>query len=259
MTLPLAGAHAVISGGGTGIGAAIARRLWDGGAHVTLLGRREEPLRVTASSLPPAATREAGYLTVDVSDESGVREAFERARSARGPITILINNAGLAQSAPAALATLAHWNAILAGNLTGLFLCTREFLSSLPKDARGRVVNIASTAGLKGYPYVSAYCAAKHAVIGYTRAVAVELARRPVTVNAVCPGYTETSLLEDAILKIVEVTGRSTDEIRRELARLNPQNRFVDAAEVAAAAYWLCLPESAAMTGVAVPVAGGEV
>ena len=259
MTLPLAGAHAVITGGGTGIGAAIARRLWDGGAHVTLLGRREGPLRLTASSLPAVAGREAGHLAVDVADEPGVRDAFRCARSARGPITILVNNAGLAQSAPAALATLAHWNAILAVNLTGLFLCTREFLSSLPKDAHGRVVNVASTAGLKGYPYVSAYCAAKHAVIGYTRAVAVELARRPVTVNAVCPGYTDTPLLEDAIANIATVTRRSAEDVRRELARANPQGRFVEPDEVAAAAYWLCLPESAAITGTAVPIAGGEI
>jgi NAD(P)-dependent dehydrogenase (short-subunit alcohol dehydrogenase family) len=256
MSGALAGQHAFVTGGGTGIGAAVARRLAEAGAGVTVAGRRAEPLADTVRSLPAGA---GGYVTGDVADEADVRAAFASAAAARGPVTILVNCAGLAQSAPATKTSLELWNTALAVNLTGTFLCSREFLAQLPKGAAGRIVNVASTAGLKGYAYVSAYCAAKHGVIGYTRALAAELARRPVTVNAVCPGYTETPLLDDAVANIVQTTGRSVEEARAELARSNPQGRFVLPTEVAAAVHWLCLPESAAVTGLAVPVAGGEI
>jgi NAD(P)-dependent dehydrogenase (short-subunit alcohol dehydrogenase family) len=256
MSGTLAGQHALVTGGGTGIGAAVAVRLASAGARVTAVGRRAEPLDEIVRSLPSGA---AGHVTADVADEAAVRHAFAAAREARGAVTILVNCAGLAQSAPAAKTSLALWNAAIAVNLTGTFLCSREFLAQLPKDVPGRVVNVASTAGLKGYPYVSAYCAAKHGVIGYTRALAAELARRPVTVNAVCPGYTETPLLDDAVANVVTTTGRSAAEARAELARSNPQGRFVQPAEVAEAVHWLCLPESASVTGLALPVAGGEV
>ena len=188
-----------------------------------------------------------------------MQRALAAAVAARGPITILVNGAGLAQSAPATRTTLALWNDALAVNLTGAFLCSREFLLQLPRERPGRIVNIASMAGLRGYGYVSAYCAAKHGLIGYTRALALELARRPVTVNAVCPGYTETPLLDEAIANIVRTTGRAAAEVRAELVRTNPQGRFVQPAEVAEAVHWLCLPEAAAITGTAIPVAGGEI
>jgi NAD(P)-dependent dehydrogenase (short-subunit alcohol dehydrogenase family) len=256
MSGALAGQHAVVTGGGTGIGAAVARRLAQAGARVTVAGRRAEPLIETVRSLPAGA---AGHVLADVADESAVHAAFGAAREARGPVTILVNCAGLAQSAPAAKTSLELWNTALAVNLTGTFLCSREFLAQLAKDAPGRIVNVASTAGLKGYAYVSAYCAAKHGVIGYTRALAAELARRPVTVNAVCPGYTDTPLLDEAVANIVKTTGRSVEEARAELSRSNPQGRFVQPAEVAETVHWLCLPESASITGLAVPVAGGEV
>ena len=258
MTEALTGQHALVTGGGTGIGAAVARRLKRAGACITVIGRRAAPLARLVAEFGGLGPRHAGCVTADVTDEATVRAAFATARDARGPISILVNNAGCAQSAPATHATLEHWNMTLAVNLTGVFLCTRELLAQLPNDMSGRVVNVASTAGLKGYAYASAYCAAKHGVIGYTRALAAELARRNVTVNAVCPGYTETDLLEDAIANIVKLTGRSDAESRTLLARNNPQGRFIRPEEVAEAVYWLCLPESDAVTGIAVPVAGGE-
>ena len=258
MSGALAAQHALVTGGGTGIGAAIARELTQAGARITLLGRRAAVLEQAVAGLSAARAGDAGYVAADVTDEAAVRGAFAAAAAARGPVTILINNAGQAESAPAAKTTLAQWNATLAVNLTGVFLCSREFMTALPQEARGRIVNVASTAGLKGYGYVTAYCAAKHGVIGYTRSLAAELARRPVTVNAVCPGYTETAILDGAIAKIARLTGRSEAEARGELARSNPQHRFVQPADVAAAVLWLCLPTSDAITGIAVPVAGGE-
>lgn len=255
MSGALTGQHAMVTGGGTGIGAAVAARLARAGASVTVLGRRAPPLQATVEAIGA----DAGHVLADVADEAAVRAAFAAARAARGVVTILVNSAGLAQSAPAARTPLELWNTALAVNLTGTFLCAREFLVQLPKDAPGRIVNVASTAGLKGYAYVSAYCAAKHGVIGYTRALAVELARRPITVNAVCPGYTETPLLDAVVANIVQATGRSEAEARAELARSNPQGRFIEPAQVAETVHWLCLPESASITGAAVPVAGGEI
>jgi 3-hydroxybutyrate dehydrogenase len=259
MSGALAAQHALVTGGGTGIGAAIARELQRAGARITLLGRRASVLERVVTELSATRAGEAGCVAADVTDEGAVRSAFAAAAAARGPVTILVNNAGQAESVPAAKTTLEQWNATLAVNLTGVFLCSREFMTALPKDARGRIVNIASTAGLKGYGYVTAYCAAKHGVIGYTRALAAELARRPVTVNAVCPGYTETAILDGAVAKIARLTGRTEAEARGELAHTNPQHRFVQPADVATAVLWLCLPTSDAITGIAVPVAGGEV
>jgi NAD(P)-dependent dehydrogenase (short-subunit alcohol dehydrogenase family) len=257
MNSTLAAQHALVTGGGTGIGAAIAARLVHAGARVTLLGRREPPLRDTLASLGVGADS-AGYVRADASDESAVQRAFEAAQAARGVVTILVNNAGGAPSAPVQKTSVALWTDVLAMNLTSTHVCSREFLARLPKDCTGRIVNVASIAGLKGFPYVTAYCAAKHGVIGYTRALALELARRPVTVNAVCPGYTETALLDGAIETIVRTTGRSADEARAELARANPQGRLVRPEEVAECVHWLCLPESSSVTGTAVPIAGGE-
>lgn len=255
---PLTGQHALVTGGGTGIGAAVAARLARAGAAVTIAGRRAAPLEAVVAELV-AAGGVAGCVSVDVTVEDSVRAGLAAAASARGAVTILVNNAGLAQSAPASRTPLQLWQDALAVNATGTFLCTREFLAQLPKGASGRIVNVASTAGMKGYPYVSAYCAAKHAVVGYTRALALELARRPITVNAVCPGFTETAILEESIANIVKTTGRTEEDARAELAKTNPQGRFVQPAEVAEAIHWLCLPESASVTGAVIPVAGGEV
>jgi NAD(P)-dependent dehydrogenase (short-subunit alcohol dehydrogenase family) len=255
MTAGLSGQHALVTGAGTGIGAAIARRLAASGARITLVGRRVTPLEAMAGELGSAH----GLVLADVSAEASVQRAFAAAKETRGIVTVLINAAGLAQSAPAARTSLELWSSMLSVNLTGAFLCAREFLLQLPGPAAGRIVNIASTAGLKGYAYVSAYCAAKHGLIGYTRALALELARRPITVNAVCPGFTETPLLAQALENIVRTTGRAEASAREDLLRTNPQNRFVQPEEVAEAVHWLCLPGAAAVTGTAIPVAGGEI
>lgn len=257
MSGALAGQHAIVTGGGTGIGAAVARRLAHAGARVTVVGRRERPLAETLASLG-VAPGAAGFVQADVTDEAAIRQAFDAAHAARGVVTILVNNAGGAPSAPVQKTTAELWSQVIATNLTSTHLCSREFLGRLPKDTSGRIVNVASIAGLKGYPYVTAYCAAKHGVVGYTRALALELARRPVTVNAVCPGYTETELVAGAVDTIARTTGRSPDEARAELVRANPQGRLVQPHEVAEAVHWLCLPESRSVTGAAVPITGGE-
>lgn len=252
----LDGRHALVTGGGTGIGAAIARALAGAGAAVSIAGRRAEPLAAVASALPRAAA-----MTADVTREDSVRMLMEAARSALGPIDILVANAGAAESAPFGRIDLAHWQRMLDVNLTGAFLAVREALPDLTRSgARGtRVVLVSSTAGLKGYPYVAAYCAAKHGLVGLARALAAELAPRGVTVNAVCPGFTETSLLEASLANIAEKTGRPRAEAEAQLKRLNPQGRFVAPEEVAATVLWLCSPAAQAITGQAISVSGGEV
>lgn len=197
-------------------------------------------------------------VVMDVTDAPSVARAFVEARSALGPPLILVNNAGAAESASFQRTDPSLWQRMLDANVGGAYACTRAALPEMIEAGWGRVVNVASTAGLRGYPYAVAYCAAKHALVGLTRALAVEIARSGVTVNAVCPGYTETDLLANAAGEIVAKTGRSLESVRTELQKVNPQGRFVRADEVAAAVSWLCLPSSGAVTGVALPVAGGE-
>jgi NAD(P)-dependent dehydrogenase (short-subunit alcohol dehydrogenase family) len=251
----LAGRHAVVTGGGRGIGRAIAARLVAAGASVTLIGRDEAKLAETARSLGAACD----WRAADVGDAKAVERAFTAIVAAHPRLAILVNNAGVAHSAKFAATDGALWDEMLRVNLTGVYLCTRAALPAIGAAGRGRIVNVASTAGLVGYPYVSAYCAAKHGVVGFTRALAVELATSDVTINAVCPGYTDTELVERAVAKIVAKTGRSADEARAELASRNPQKRLVEADEVASAVLWLCLPESQSINGQAIAVAGGEV
>lgn len=251
--------HVLITGGGTGIGAAIADALAREGARLSIAGRRRGPLEAIASRYPGTAVIEA-----DVTREGDCTAMVEAARSAHGPIDIVIANAGAAESAPVGRIDLAHWQRMLDVNLTGAFLTARSALSDLTREPDGkspsrRLVFVSSTAGLKGYPYVAAYCAAKHGVIGLARSMAVELASRGVTVNAVCPGFTETPLLASSIANIVAKTGRSEEAARASLAAGNPQGRFVKPAEVAAAVLWLCLPEAASVTGQAISISGGEV
>ncbi|TQV75735.1 SDR family NAD(P)-dependent oxidoreductase [Denitrobaculum tricleocarpae] len=250
----LAGKHALVTGGGTGVGAAIARRLAAAGAKITLAGRRREPLEATAAEIPGAAMVQA-----DVTDEAAVREMFEAARAAQGPVDILVANAGAAESVALKNTSLDQWERMLSVNLTGSFLCAREALADMLESDQGRVVFVSSTAGLKGYPYVAAYCAAKHGVVGLTRAMASELAKTGITVNAVCPGFTETPLLADSIAKIVEKTGRSEEDARKSLAASNPQGRFVQPEEVAESVVWLCASGSGSVTGQAISISGGEV
>ncbi len=248
------GRHALITGGGTGIGAAIAARLSEMGARITVVGRRPEPLEEVADGLDGAQP-----VPFDVTDEAAVEEGLKTATERFGPVDVLINNAGAADSSPFTRTTPDAWRAMLDVNLTGAFLMSRAVLPGMVERGWGRIVSIASTAGLKGYAYVAAYCAAKHGVIGMTRSLALEVAQKGVTVNAICPGYTETELLSESVENIVDKTGVSEDEARAQLLESNPQGRFVSPEEVAEAATWLMSSNAGAITGQAIVVAGGEV
>jgi NAD(P)-dependent dehydrogenase (short-subunit alcohol dehydrogenase family) len=251
----LAGRHALVTGGGTGIGAAIAEALSAAGASVSLVGRRQAPLEALAAKLPKAVA-----IAADITREADCTAMVEAARKAHGPIDLVIANAGAAESAPAAKIDTAHWDRMIGVNLTGAFLTVKAALPDVTrKDSEGRIVFVASTAGLKGYPYVAAYCAAKHGVVGLTRALAAEFAPRGVTVNAVCPGYTETALLDNAAATIAAKTGRSAEAARSELARANPQGRLIAPGEVADTVLWLCSPAARSITGQAISISGGEI
>ena len=254
----LDGMHAAVTGAGSGIGAASAMALARAGAKVTLLGRRRERIEAQARQIAEQQGTAAAEV-LDVTNGSAVPAAFETAARRFGPVEILVNNAGDAESAPFGKTSLELFERLLRVNLTGAFLCTQAVLPAMLRAGRGRIVNIASTAGVKGYPYVSAYCASKHGLVGLTRSLALETAKTGVTVNAVCPGYTETELVEQAIARIAVKTGRSPADARAELAANNPMGRIVTPEEVAATVLYLCLPSSTAITGQAIVVAGGEV
>ena len=254
---PLAGQHALVTGGGSGIGLAIAKRLGALGASLTLVGCAIDLLEAAAAALQQITPCDA--VQADVGDADAVRRAFE-ALDARGQaLRILINNAGVAKSAKFGETDAPIWDEMLRVNLTGVYHCMQAGLPRIVAAGGGRIVTVASTAGLIGYPYVSAYCAAKHGVIGLTRALAAEYALHGVTLNAVCPGYTDTDMTQRTVANIVAKTGRTADEARAALTVRNPQRQLVTPDEVAAAVAWLCLPEAAAINGQAISVSGGEV
>ena len=258
---PLEGRHAVVTGGGRGIGAAIARELASLGARLTLMGRTQTTLDATAASLREEAGAEVDTAVVDLVRPESIEAAFSgiAGAGAKGSVSILVNNAGTAASAPLMRETLEQWQAMMALNATAAFLCCRAVLPAMTKAGEGRIVNVASTAGLKGYAYVGAYCASKHALIGLTRALALETARVGITVNAVCPGYTETDMLNESVENITRKTGRSPEEAKAALASHNPQGRLIQPGEVARMVGWLCLSGQASVTGQSLVIAGGEV
>jgi NAD(P)-dependent dehydrogenase (short-subunit alcohol dehydrogenase family) len=250
----LAGHHAVVTGGGRGIGRATARALAQAGAVVTVMGR-------TAGTLIDAVDQgdASAYAVVDVTDQASVDAAMKSAEAECGPVSILIANAGAAESAPFAKASANQFRRMFEVNTIGSVHTIQAVLGGMVQRRFGRVIAIASTAGLKGYGYVSAYCAAKHAVVGLVRSLAAETTKTGVTVNAVCPGYTDTDIVDQSLQRIVEATGRSREDALAGMLKGTPLGRLVKPDEVAAAVVFLCLPEAAAITGTALPIAGGEI
>ena len=245
--------HAVVTGGGTGIGLAVARALADHGHAVTVMGRSAQTLAPAAESLPGG-----GFVLCDVTSDDSVARALSEAQAARGPVRVLVNNAGAVTTAAFEKTSIENWTAALDVNLLGAVRMTRAALASLKAHAWARVINVASTAGLKPYAYVSPYVAAKHALVGFTRALALELATTGVTVNAVCPGYTRTSIIEHAIETIAARTGRDAGAAEAVFTAANPQGRLVTPGEVASAVVWLASVEAQAVNGIALSISGGE-
>src|SRR5713101_63154 len=249
----LEGKHAFVTGGGRGIGRAVAAALAGAGATVTVIGRTEAPLRETV-----AAGDAAGCGIADVTDVVEIKRQVAAAEAARGPIAILVNNAGSVESGPFTKADPSVFRTMWNVHLMGAVYASQAVLPGMLERGFGRIVNVASTAGLKGYAYVSAYCAAKHALVGLTRALALETATRGVTVNAVCPGYVDTELVRGSIERVAARTGRPQADVLAEYVRDAPIRRLIRPQEVAAAVLYLCTAEAAAVTGATLAIAGGE-
>jgi NAD(P)-dependent dehydrogenase (short-subunit alcohol dehydrogenase family) len=253
----LTGRHVFVTGASRGIGANIAAALAADGARVSLVGRDAARLATVAAELGGAD--HAIPIVADVTDAASVKEAFAAARRQFGPVHILVNNAGQAAAAKFTDTDEALWHGIIGVNLTGTYLCTRQAVPDMLQSAFGRIVNIASIAGLRGAAYISAYATSKHAVIGFTRSLALEYATRNITVNAVCPGYTDTDIVTRAVDNIVKKTGRSASEALATLTATNPQGRLIAPAEVSSTVLWLCRPGTESVTGQSIVIAGGEV
>ncbi len=252
----LEGKKAVITGGGRGIGAATARLLAAEGAAVVVSARSQDQVEKIAEELRAQGARALG-VPCDVADPEQVKALRAKAEEALGPVDILVNNAGIATSAPLHATSLEVWNRVLAVNATGTFLCSQTFLPPMIEAGWGRVVNVASVAGKAGAPYISAYCASKHAVVGFTRALAAEVAKSGVTVNAVCPGYVATDMAEQAVTTITKKTRLGDDEARRSLEAMSPQGRIFGSEEVAFQVLSLCDPRAKGINGQALVLDGG--
>lgn len=252
----LLGRTAVVTGGGRGIGAAVARRLASAGAPVLVAARTAAEVEAVASSIRDGGGQ-AWSVECDVTDESSVAALSAAAQQRLGRVDILVNNAGAAGSSPLHRTTRAEWDRLLAVNATGAFLCTREFLPPMVEGGWGRVVNVASVAGLHGARYIAAYAASKHALIGLTRAAAAEVAGGGVTVNAVCPAYVDTAMTDESVARIVEKTGRTAAEARAAILGSTPLGRLITPEEVAGAVVYLCGEEAGGVNGQALVLDGG--
>ena len=249
---------AVVTGGGRGIGSAVARALAEVGARVVVSARSTDQIESVAESLRQLGHK-AWAVTCDVTDPDQVENLVQESTELLGSVDILINNAGIASSAPLKAISLEDWERIMAVNVTGPFLCTQAFIPAMIETGWGRVVNVASVAGKVGQPYIAAYCASKHALIGFTRAVAVEMAAKGVTVNAVCPGYVDTPMTDESVANMTSKTSLSGPAAREYLENLSPQGRLMEPEEVAHLVVSLCSPLAKGITGQAVVLDGGSV
>ena len=247
--MSLSGRRALVTGGGRGIGRAVAERLAAEGAHVIVAGRTAPEVEQTARDVGGTA------LVLDVTDRAAVAGLPDRI----GPVHVLVNNAGIAESAPFDRTTDDAWDRMMAVNVTSAFLLSRALVPAMVRATWGRVVNVASNAGLTGYAYTAAYCASKHAMVGLTRALAVEIAKSGVTVNAVCPGWVDTRMTDEAVARIAKKTGKSAEDAKRALSGMSPQGRLVQPEEVAHAVASLCAEAARGIHGQTIVVDGGQV